>query len=178
MAVEEVLWRAGVVERGFFVLSSGKTSNVYVDLRRLPSHPAEFKLVVGELAKVASGLSFDVICGIAVGGLPLAAALALVLEKPLVYVRKDRKDHGTMRQLEGDYREGARALLVDDVATTGGSLLDALRVLRSHGLTAGEALVVVDREEGAREALAAEGVRLYSLTTLKRLLEVGGVAQG
>ncbi len=108
------------------------------------------------------------------GGLPLATGVALRLGRPLIYVRKDRKDHGTMKQLEGDYNQGQRVLLIDDVATTGGSLIEAARILRSSGLEVAEALVVVDREEGAREALRSEGIELYSLTTLKRILEVAG----
>lgn len=175
MRVEEMLWSIGAIQRGVFKLSSGRISDIYIDLRKLPSHPVEFKHVVDELARVARGIPHDVICGIAVGGLPLATALAFELGEPLIYVRMDRKDHGTMRQLEGDYRQGQLVLLVDDVATTGGSLLNAIQVLRSHGLTVRDALVVVDREEGASQALEAEGVRLNGLTTLKKLLEVSRV---
>ncbi|QOJ79165.1 orotate phosphoribosyltransferase [Infirmifilum lucidum] len=178
MRVEELLWSIGAVQRGVFKLSSGRISNVYIDLRKLPSHPREFKLVVDALSREALNYSFNIVCGIAVGGLPLATGVALALSKPLIYVRRDRKDHGTMKQLEGDFEPGAKAILVDDVATTGGSLLEALKVLRSSGLIADTALVVVDREEGAREALEAEGVRLVGLTTLKRVLEVGASVQG
>ncbi|MEZ0346298.1 MAG: orotate phosphoribosyltransferase [Infirmifilum sp.] len=175
MAIEHLLWRIGAVQRGSFRLSSGRTSNIYVDLRRLPSHPEEYKLVLEELARRVGGIAFDVVCGIAVGGLPLSACLAHLLGKPLIYVRKDRKNHGTMRQLEGDYTAGERAIIVDDVATTGGSIIEAARVLRSQGLVVEDAIVVVDREEGAREALEAEGLRLHSLTTLRKLLEVGQI---
>jgi orotate phosphoribosyltransferase len=178
VSVEECLWRIGAVQRGLFKLSSGKISNVYVDLRKLPSHPAEFREVVRSMSRLAERFNVDYVCGIAVGGLPLATALAYELGKPLIYVRKERKDHGTMKQLEGDYSKGARVLLVDDVATTGGTLSEATRVLRGEGLEVEAALVVVDREEGAREALRGLGVELFSLTTLRRLLEVGGRAEG
>jgi len=178
VSVEECLWRIGAVQRGLFKLSSGRVSDVYVDLRKLPSHPAEFREVVRSMAKLAERFNADYVCGIAVGGLPLATALAYELGKPLIYVRKERKDYGTMKQLEGNYVKGARVLLVDDVATTGGTLSEATRVLRSEGLEVEAALVVVDREEGAREAMKSLGVELLSLTTLRKLLEVSGSAQG
>lgn len=174
MPVEEILWRIGAVQRGLFKLTSGRVSEVYVDLRKLPSHPAEFREVIGEMAKVASSIAADYVCGIAVGGLPLAAALAYELGKPLIYVRKERKEHGTMKLLEGDFEKNSLVLLVDDVATTGGTLAETCRILRGEGLRVEDALVVVDRQEGAGEALRELGVRLHSLTTLKKLLEVGG----
>ncbi|ABL78546.1 orotate phosphoribosyltransferase [Thermofilum pendens] len=168
--IEEILWEIGAVKTGEFRLTSGKVSNVYIDLRKLPSHPQAFRRVVEALAAVARTIEFDAVCGIAVGGLPIATALAYTLGKPLIYARREKKAHGTMKQLEGDYARGMKVLLVDDVATTGGTLLDIARLLKSEGLEVVEALVVVDREEGASEALRSEGLRLRSLTTLKKVL--------
>ncbi|HFC49558.1 MAG TPA: orotate phosphoribosyltransferase, partial [Thermofilum sp.] len=96
------------------------------------------------------------------------------MKKPLIYVRKERKEHGTKKIIEGDFKPGAKVLVVDDVATTGGSILRAVNALRSAGLVVEHALVVVDRLEGAEEALSRVGVRLFSLVTLKDL--VGGGA--
>ncbi|RLE69855.1 MAG: orotate phosphoribosyltransferase [Thermoprotei archaeon] len=171
MNVVDVLKRIGAVQTGEFILSSGRKSRVYVDLRKLPSHPRAFKEITRAVARLASRLDFDFICGIAVGGLPLATVVAYEMEKKLIYVRKERKGHGTGKIIEGDFEPGARVLVLDDVATTGSSILRAVRVLRSVGLIVEESLVVVDRLEGAREALREAGVKLYSLITLKDLLE-------
>lgn len=173
MNVADILKRIGAVQIGEFILSSGRMSRVYVDLRKLPSYPQAFKEVTQAMARVASRLNFDFICGIAVGGLPLATAVAYEMEKRLIYVRKEKKEHGTGKIIEGDFEPGAKVLVLDDVATTGASILHAVKVLRSVGLVVEESLVVVDRLEGAREALYEAGVRLYALVTLKDLLGGG-----
>ncbi len=176
--VAELLKGAGVVKRGRFKLSSGKVSSVYVDLRILPSRPLAFREVIEEMAKVVEGWGFDAICGIAVGGLPMAACLAYRLLKPLIYLRRNRKDHGTGRIVEGDVEADASVLVVDDVATTGSTLAWAVGILRKQGYRVDRALVVVDREEGAREKLREVGVELVSLTTLREILGGEIRAQG
>ena len=176
MSVAELLKRIGAVKFGEFVLSSGKKSNVYVDLRKLPSYPEAFREIVWAMAERAGKIDFDLLCGVAVGGLPLATAVAYEMGKPLIYVRKERKEHGTKKIIEGDFKPGAKVLVVDDVATTGGSILRAVNALRSAGLVVEHALVVVDRLEGAEGALRRAGVMLLSLVTLKDL--IGGGACG
>ena len=113
---------------------------------------------------------FDLVCGVESSGIPLATAISLYLEKPLIYVRKGRKGHGLGKLIEGDYREGALALLVDDVATTGNSLVHGVKALRSEGLRVQEAFVLVDREQGALEALTNLGVKLRRLTSLSAIV--------
>lgn len=168
--IEEILWQIGAVKTGEFRLTSGKISNIYVDLRKLPSYPEAFRRVVQLMTEKAKQYSFDYVCGIAVGGLPLATAIAYEMSKPLIYARREKKTHGTMKQLEGDYVKGSKILLIDDVATTGGTLIDIIGLLRGEGLEVTKALVVVDRGEGAREALQSIGVSLDSLTTLESIL--------
>jgi len=168
--VIELLKRSNCVKLGRFVLSSGAESSIYIDLRSILSHPREFKLLVKLCSKSIENLSFDILAGIESSGIPLATALALEHEKPMIYVRKEAKGHGLGKRIEGDVPPGAKALVIDDVATTGGSIESAVKALRSEALTVSDAFVVVDREEGARERLGGLGVRLSSLITLSQLI--------
>ncbi|MEM2846301.1 MAG: orotate phosphoribosyltransferase [Nitrososphaerota archaeon] len=167
--VAEILGRAGCVKIGKFILSSGRESTIYIDLRAVLSHPREFRALAELCARRISKLDFEILAGIESSGIPLATALALITDKPMVYVRKEAKSHGTRRLIEGDFSPGLKALIVDDVATTGSSLERAASALRSEGLVVESAFVVVDREEGARERLEHLGIKLLSMTTLSQL---------
>ncbi len=168
MDLARALYERGMIKFGRFKLTSGRESTIYVDLRPLPSYPDVFKEVVELLT---SKVKEEVVCGIAVGGLPLATAVAYRLSIPLIYVRKERKEHGTKSLLEGYVKPGTRVLVMDDVATTGGSLLRAVEEVRELGGIVERALVVVDRRQGADEALQRYGIRLESLTTLPEIVE-------
>ncbi len=160
----KLLVRRNMLRFGDFLLTSGKRSTIYVDLRPLPSFPEEFKLLAAELSTEISEKDAG-ICGVAVGGLPLATAVAMILSRPLIYVRKEKKEHGTMSKLEGVINR-SEYVVIDDVATTGGSLLRAVRAVRERGVEVRNAWVVVDRIQGAKESLEEEGVRLNSLANL------------
>ncbi len=160
----KLLTRRSMLRFGDFLLTSRKRSSIYVDLRPLPSFPEEFKMLADELSSNI-GEENAGICGVAVGGLPLATAVAMMLSKPLIYVRKEKKEHGTMSRLEGVVNRN-EYVVIDDVATTGGSLLRAVRAVRERGAEVRNAWVVVDRVQGARESLEEEGVKLNSLATL------------
>lgn len=164
------LWRVGAVREGRFLLSSGKVSSIYVDLRRIPSHPRVFRLALSLLHSTTAGLleDIDVVIGIATGGIQWAIGLALVSGMPAGYVRLKGKGHGLDRSVEAGVK--GRALLVDDVATTGGSMLRAVEALRSEGYTVQYAAVVVDRGEGAYDALKDAGVELVSVLRLDDIM--------
>ncbi len=157
-----ILLRRGMLKFGDFLLTSGRRSTIYVDLRPLPSFPEEFRRISEELAGRIGGGG---ICGVAVGGLPLATAVAMLSSRPLIYVRKERKEHGTMSRMEGVVNE-REYVVIDDVATTGGSLRRAVEAVRDAGAEVREAWVVVDRLQGAREALGELDVDLRSIATL------------
>lgn len=170
--VAEILRKTGCIKVGRFILSSGGESTIYIDLRVIFSHPREFKALAELCARRVEELDFEIVAGVESSGIPLATTLALIMGKPMVYVRKEAKSHGTRKLIEGDYMPGLKALLVDDVATTGSSLEKAASALRSEGLTVEDAFVVVDREEGARQKLAGLGIRLTSMITLSQLTSV------
>ena len=172
----------GALQFGVFTLSGGKLSPYYLDLRIVPSFPDAFRNCVGLMAKAAREIaSVDKIGGIPTGGLPWASVLAFSLEKPLVYVRKEIKHHGREKMVEGILSPGNKILLVDDVITTGRNILDALKTLRAEGGVVEDALVLVDREEGGREHLSKEGVRLHAVTRIsdlaKRLLDMDAITE-
>ena len=156
----------GSVRHGDFLLASGKRSDTYVDIKTALTSPG----VLSALAlEIAGRGSFDVVAGVAVGGIPVAVAVSLAADKPYAIVRREEKGHGTGGRIIGEV-SGRSTLLVEDVTTSGGSVLSAVRILREAGAEVGTVITVVDREEGAAEALVAEGVTLVSLVTLKELL--------
>lgn len=171
LAVE--LARRRCVLVGEFRLSSGLTSPYYIDLRAVPSYPDLFDLVTDAYVEriMETGGSYDRISGIATAGVPIASLVAYKLRMPFIYVRKEERTHGTGSLVEGVVERGDRVLLLDDVATTGGSLVRAVQVLRERGAEVDSVLVMVDREQGAGEALSRLGVRLLSIITASRLIE-------
>ncbi len=157
------LRKIGALRLGDFTLTSGRRSGYYLDLRVVPSHPEVYRLVLDayrEMADEVGSDNFDVVAGVATSGVIMSSPLAFLVAKPMVYVRKEEKGHGTKRLVEGETPPGSRALLVDDVATSGGSLAGAVAALRESGLVVASALVLVDRQEGAGSRLAGLGVKL------------------
>ncbi|HID41953.1 MAG TPA: orotate phosphoribosyltransferase [Pyrodictium sp.] len=173
MEAERVLARllvkTGALQLGEFTLTSGLQSPIYIDLRRLPSYPDVFRTVLVLLYTTSLEADHDVVVGVATAGIVWATGLALYSGKPMAYVRSGRKQHGLGRQVEGLVEE-KRVLVVDDVATTGGSLAAAVEALRSTGAQPRYALVIVDREQGARERLQAMDVELLRVATLRGIL--------
>jgi uridine monophosphate synthetase len=165
------LHRIGAVRFGDFVLKDGRHSPFYIDLRLLVGHPGVLRRVARAMLACAAALRFDCLAGIPYAGLPIAIAMSLESGCPLVYPRKEVKAYGTRRQVEGVFQPGERALVIDDVITTGGAKLEAVAPLREAGLVIEDILVVVDREQGNAQALAAAGVRLHSVLKVRGLLD-------
>ncbi len=166
------LHEAGCVQFGQFKLKSGLLSPIYVDLRLLVSHPPLLQQVGNVLAERARTLPFDVLAAIPYAALPIGVAVSLVLNAPLVYPRKEVKDYGTERSVEGAFRAGQTALLIDDLITKGHSKMEALVPLEAAGLKVKDILVLVDREQGGVEELDAHGYAVHSALTLSQILEV------
>ena len=158
---------AGAVRFGDFTLASGEKSDVYIDVKRAWTDPRRLRVLAGSLASRVG--TTDRLAGMELGAVPLVVAVALETGHPYVVLRKAAKEHGTRQAFEGEIAPGARVLLIEDVSTTGGSSLRSIEIIRGAGGTVDRALVVVDRESGARERLAAVGVRLEPLVTLSQL---------
>ncbi len=158
---------AGAVRFGEFTLASGETSDVYIDVKRAWPDPARLDLLSRALATRVG--SAERLAGMELGAVPLVVATALRTGRPYVVLRKAAKEHGTRQAYEGEVPSGGHVLLIEDVSTTGGSSVRSVEILRAAGGLVDRALVVVDREVGARERLAAIGVRLEPLVTMSEL---------
>ncbi|MDE1727087.1 MAG: orotate phosphoribosyltransferase [Thaumarchaeota archaeon] len=170
------LQESTAIKFGNFRLSSGKESAYYVDLRIVPSFPHQFRNMIKYLQNTISekiGLdSFDCIASVPTSGLVIASALAIETMKPLVYIRQKPKDYGTGSLIEGKIEQGTKILLVDDVGTTGLSLANAIKALKDAKMIVIDAVVIINRFEGARELLASEGVKLHEVTDVVKISSI------
>ncbi len=169
------LHESKIIKFGDFTLSSGKKSSYYVDLRVVPSYPHQFRMVIKTLqSKISEGVgleNFDSYVSVPTGGLILASSLAVETIKPLIYVRDKPKEYGTSKSIEGRIDQNMKVLMIDDVATTGQSMIKAIKILKENGVIINDAFVAVDRLAGASQNLKEEGVDLHSLTDILEITE-------
>ena len=158
---------ANAVKFGEFELSHGGTSDYYVDKYLFETDPGCLRLIASAFA---DRLGDDTLAGVALGAVPLVAVTSAETDTPYVIVRKKAKEYGTGNRIEGQLADGESVVVLEDIATTGRSALDAVEALREAGATVERVLVVVDRDEGARELLADAGVELEPLVTAEDLL--------
>ena len=154
---------------GDFTLRSGRKSNYYLDKYLFETQPDILQALGRELAGHV-GEETDRIAGAELGGVPLAASAAMACGKPFILVRNKKKDYGTSKLLEGVLEEGDRILLVEDVVTTGGQLIEAARTLVDAGAVIERIVAVIDRQEGAREAIESAGFEFHSLLTVADII--------
>jgi len=173
MDLEDIIvemYRRGMIKFGRFLLSSGKESPYYIDLRILPSFPDLYRNIMEYMVKLANRIDYDVIAGIETSGIVHAAYLGCLLNKPIAYIRKKPKGHGTKSLVEG-LINGRRVLLIDDVVTTGNTLIKAIKSIRDNGGIIEDALVIIDRCEGASERLVDYGVRLQYILSSDLIMD-------
>jgi uridine monophosphate synthetase len=170
------LFDIGCLLFGEYMQASGKVFNYYIDLRQIISDPNLFHRVLHAYGRRLEGLSFDRIAGIPYGSLPTATGLSLQLHKPLIYPRKEVKAHGARRLIEGDFDEGDRVVVVDDILITGGSVLEGIGKLEGSGLVVSDVVVFIDhggqRDTGARMRLERGGYRCHAVMDIDRITDV------
>lgn len=166
------LHEIGAVKLGNFRLHSGRLSPIYIDLRLLVSFPHAMRQVAAAYRHLLDGISFDLLAAYPYAALPIGVAISLQMDRPLIYPRKEAKAHGTGRQVEGRWEAGQTAVVVEDLITSGDSILQAVAALKDEGLRVRDAVVLIDREQGGRENLEEQGYRLHAVMTLDRLLSI------
>ena len=169
------LYEKKIIRFGDFTLASGKKSPYYIDLRLVPSYPIYYRKMIKGLQNIIAkdvGLeNFHSLVSVPTGGLVVAASLAIEIVKPIIYVRKEAKEHGTGKAVEGVTCQDMKLLMIEDVVTSGGSVINAIKSIKEEKMKVTDAYAIVDRMEGATEALHAEGVKLHSLLTIKQIAE-------
>jgi uridine monophosphate synthetase len=165
------LYELGAIRFGQFTLASGLPSPLYIDLRLLVSDPARLQQAAAAYAAALTGVAYDRLAGVPYAALPIGTALSLHLGKPLLYPRKEVKAYGLGKAIEGAWLPGERVVVIEDLVTSGGSTLKTVELLRAAGLVVEDVVVLIDREQGARAALAAAGLRLHAVFTLGEVLD-------
>ncbi len=160
------------VRFGDIELKSGIISPIYIDLRILISHPRILMMVADSLIDILSTLEFQRVAAIPYTALPIGTAVSLKANWPMIYLRREGKQHGIQRNIEGDFSPGEVVAVIDDVITTGKSKLETIAPLEAAGLTIRDIVVVVDRGQGSAEEVTSMGYRLHSVLHLDTVLDV------
>ena len=166
------LHQAGMIKFGEFTLKSGKKSYIYADIRSAISYPEIFTSLCNLIYSKMTGLSYDSICGVPYSALTFASGIAYAHKIPMLLKRKEAKEYGTKKILEGNYQVGNQCLIIEDVVTTGMSIAETTVVLEQEGLLVKDIVCFIDRNQGGRERLAASGYRLHSIIDLYQILDI------
>jgi uridine monophosphate synthetase len=165
------LLSAGCIKFGEFTLKSGLKSPVYIDLRQIISHPKLLADVAKAYLPIIANLQFSRIAGLPYAAIPIATAISLAGNYPMIYPRKEVKAYGTKAEIEGEYHAGETVLVIDDLATTGGSKFEAIEKLTGVGLIVKDIVVLVDRQSGAKESLEQAHYAMHAVLTISQLLD-------
>ena len=165
-------YQLGIIKFGRFTLKSGIESPFYVDLRPLDSKTKILKKLANYLLEMLPLDNFDLICGVPYAALPMATAMSLESYLPLIIKRKEAKQHGTKKMIEGIFTKGQNCLLVEDVITSGKSLLETIPEIESEGISVSDIVVVLDRQQGGKELLENKGFRVHTLFTISEVCTI------
>lgn len=181
--IANLLYKIDAVKFGVYQLSSGKQSPYYIDLRIIPSFPDAFREICDYYSQQITteiGLkNFNRIAGVPIAGIPFASQVAYNLQKPFLYVRKDIKQYGRERRVEGILISGDKVLLIDDLLTTGLTLKNSADAVKAEGGIVTDVVVFLDREEGGKQLLESNGIKVHALLNIsevaKTLFEIGAI---
>jgi orotate phosphoribosyltransferase len=162
----------GAIQFGRFVLTSGAISDYYIDIKKASTDPKILKIIAQQMSDYTKG--YDMLAGMELGAVPLVVALALETGIPYVIIRKEKREHGTGKQIEGGDVKGKSVLVIEDVTTSGGSVVKTIQILRENNAEVEKVLVVVDRENGAREQLQRLEVEFIPLVSVSEILKNKG----
>jgi uridine monophosphate synthetase len=165
------LLEAGCIKFGSFTLKSGLQSPIYIDLRQIITYPKLLEQVGQAYLPILKALQFSRIAGLPYAAIPIATAISLAGNYPMIYPRKEVKTYGTKAEIEGQYQAGETVVVIDDLATTGGSKFEAIEKLTGVGLVVKDVVVLVDRQSGAKESLEQAGYSMHAVLTISQLLE-------
>ncbi|MBI3151781.1 MAG: orotate phosphoribosyltransferase [Chloroflexi bacterium] len=165
------LLEAGCIKFGEFTLKSGLKSPIYIDLRQIITYPKLLADIAQAYLPILSILQFSRIAGLPYAAIPIATAISLAGNYPMIYPRKEAKTYGTKAEIEGEYYAGEIAVIIDDLATTGGSKFEAIEKLTGAGLMVKDVVVLVDRQSGAKESLEQAGYSMHAVLTISALLD-------
>jgi len=170
-SLADELLSAGCIKFGEFTLKSGLKSPIYIDLRQIITYPRLLQQIAEVYLPILRPLSFDRIAGLPYAAIPIATAISLAGNYPMIYPRKEAKSYGTKAEIEGEYNAGETVVVIDDLATTGGSKFEAIEKLTGAGLVVKDIVVLIDRQSGAKESLAQAGYSLHAVLTIGQLLD-------
>jgi uridine monophosphate synthetase len=165
------LLSAGCIKFGEFTLKSGLKSPIYIDLRQVITYPKLLEQIGAAYLPLLKDLKFERIAGLPYAAIPIATAISLAGNYPMIYPRKEAKSYGTRAEIEGEYHAGEIAVIIDDLATTGGSKFEAIEKLTGAGLVVKDVVVLIDRQSGAKESLEQAGFAMHAVLTISQLLD-------
>ena len=165
------LYQIGAIQFGDFTLKSGQSSSLYLNLRKIISHPDLLRRIANAVWQVSQPHQYDLVCGVPYTALPIATCISLDHHLPMIIRRKETKDYGTKQKIEGDYQPHQRCLVVEDVITSGTSLLETTKDLEKEGLKITDVTALIDREQGGRQTLEKQ-FRVHSVLRLSDMMDI------
>lgn len=165
------LYAIGAIKLGDFLLKSGIRSPIYIDLRTIIAYPTLLRNIATIMWQQIIDVNYQLICGVAYTALPIATCISLDHDIPMLMCRKEQKDYGTQKRIEGLFSPGQHCIVFEDVITSGGSVNDTVNLLRQENLMITDVVVFIDREQGGKSAIENNGCKLHAVLTLSELLK-------